>query len=56
MFEQAILPLHKAKSMRYFHEPLTECVLGYLAKNEGALVITILTLLRYWPKVDPHKE
>jgi len=35
---------------------LIEALAEYIKKDSSVIDLTILTILKYWPKTDPYKE
>ncbi|ODV92780.1 hypothetical protein CANCADRAFT_12650, partial [Tortispora caseinolytica NRRL Y-17796] len=53
---RALMPLHKAHSLPVFHAQLSYCVLQFVEKDRTLGKDVVLSLLRYWPKVNSSKE
>ncbi|KAJ1656599.1 serine/threonine-protein phosphatase 2A 56 kDa regulatory subunit delta isoform [Dispira simplex] len=53
---RVLLPLHKAKSLIVYYQPLCYCTLQFLQKDPTLTDKVIQALLRYWPKVNSPKE
>jgi len=50
------IPVHKSRFLQTFHQQLSQCVVYYLEKDESVGDKFILSMLKYWPVVNPSKE
>lgn len=46
---KALIPLHKVKSLAFFHNQLTYCMTQYVEKDPRLAFDIITAILRYWP-------
>ncbi|KAF4656419.1 Serine/threonine-protein phosphatase 2A 56 kDa regulatory subunit delta isoform [Perkinsus chesapeaki] len=54
--EKCLIPLHTARSLNAFYQPLSYCVAQYVEKDSRLAGTVIKGLLRFWPVVSPSKE
>lgn len=53
---RALLPLHKAKNMSWYHQQLSYCVIQFVEKDFTLADIVIKALLKFWPVTNCQKE
>ncbi|CAK9293708.1 unnamed protein product [Gordionus sp. m RMFG-2023] len=53
---RVLLPLHKAKSLCFYHPQLTYCVVQFLEKDSTLTESVVNGLLKFWPKIHSPKE
>ncbi|KAK8545211.1 hypothetical protein V6N13_066503 [Hibiscus sabdariffa] len=53
---QALIPLHKPKSVGAYHQQLTYCVVQFVDKDPKLANSVITGLLKYWPVTNSQKE
>ncbi|XP_071685800.1 serine/threonine protein phosphatase 2A 57 kDa regulatory subunit B' beta isoform-like [Rutidosis leptorrhynchoides] len=52
----ALIPLHKAKFINYYHQQLSYCVVQFVEKDYKLADDVIRGLLKYWPVTNCTKE
>ncbi|TYH12514.1 hypothetical protein ES288_A06G073300v1 [Gossypium darwinii] len=53
---KALIPLHKPKLVRVYHQQLTFCVVQFIDKDQKLADSVIKGLLKYWPVTNSQKE
>ncbi|XP_071732964.1 serine/threonine protein phosphatase 2A 57 kDa regulatory subunit B' beta isoform-like [Rutidosis leptorrhynchoides] len=53
---RALIPLHKAKFINYYHQQLSYCVIQFVEKDYKLADVVIRGLLKYWPVTNCTKE
>ncbi|KAL4575243.1 hypothetical protein LXL04_022085 [Taraxacum kok-saghyz] len=53
---RALIPLHKAKFINYYHQQLSYCVTQFVEKDYKLADSVIRGLLKYWPVTNCGKE
>lgn len=53
---RVLMPLHKVKSLSLYHPQLAYCIVQFLEKDPSLTEDVIMSLLRYWPKINSQKE
>jgi len=53
---QALMPLHKPRSLGLFHAHLSYCVAQFIEKDPSLIEDIFKRLLSYWPHTDTAKE
>ncbi|KAJ9553686.1 hypothetical protein OSB04_017731 [Centaurea solstitialis] len=53
---RALIPLHKAKFINYYHQQLSYCVTQFVEKDYKLADPVIRGLLKYWPITNCNKE
>ncbi|VEL10437.1 unnamed protein product [Protopolystoma xenopodis] len=53
---KVLIPLHKARSLGFFHAQLAYCVVQFLEKDPSLTEQVVLGLLKFWPKTYSQKE
>ncbi|XP_076961065.1 serine/threonine protein phosphatase 2A 57 kDa regulatory subunit B' beta isoform-like [Bidens hawaiensis] len=53
---RALIPLHKAKYINYYHQQLSYCIIQFVEKDYKLADFVIRGLLRYWPVSNCTKE
>jgi len=51
-----IIPLHKNRSVKHYHDQLSYCILHYIDKDPSLCTPVIEGLLKYWPAQSSDKE
>ncbi|KAF4730378.1 Serine/threonine-protein phosphatase 2A 56 kDa regulatory subunit delta isoform [Perkinsus olseni] len=54
--EKCLIPLHTARSLNAFSQPLSYCIAQYVEKDSRLATTVIRGLLRFWPVISPSKE
>lgn len=54
--KRVLIPLHKPRSLSVYHPQLAYCIIQFLEKDQSLSVDVVKGILKYWPKVDSHKE
>ncbi|EER17453.1 Serine/threonine protein phosphatase 2A 57 kDa regulatory subunit B' alpha isoform, putative, partial [Perkinsus marinus ATCC 50983] len=54
--EKSLMPLHTARSLNSFFQPLSYCITQYVEKDPRLATMVIKGLLRFWPATSPSKE
>lgn len=52
----ALLPLHRSKSLPLYHSQLSFCIIQYIQKDKNLTYPIIKKLFKYWPVVNSTKE
>lgn len=50
------MPLHRHKFIAFFRQNLITAVSCYIQKDESLADTAILTVLKYWPLINPANE
>ncbi|KAL7586943.1 serine/threonine protein phosphatase 2A 57 kDa regulatory subunit B' beta isoform [Lactuca sativa] len=53
---RALIPLHKAKFINYYHQQLSYCIIQFVEKDYKLADVVIRGLLKYWPVINCGKE
>lgn len=53
---RTLIPLHKPKSISFYHEQLTHCVVQFVEKDNRLADPVIKGMLKYWPVSNSRKE
>ncbi|PVZ96477.1 hypothetical protein BB558_007652 [Smittium angustum] len=53
---RVLLPLHKAKPMSTYHPQLAYCTVQFIEKDPSLAHPIVISLLKFWPKVNSPKE
>ncbi|EGV64646.1 protein phosphatase 2A regulatory B subunit [Yamadazyma tenuis ATCC 10573] len=53
---RVLMPLHKVKSLSMYHPQLAYCIVQFLEKDPLLTEDVIMSLLRFWPKINSQKE
>ncbi|KAI3734698.1 hypothetical protein L6452_14173 [Arctium lappa] len=53
---RALIPLHKAKFINYYHQQLSYCITQFVEKDYKLADPVIRGLLKYWPVTNCNKE
>lgn len=53
---RALIPLHKAKFINYYHQQLSYCITQFVDKDYKLADVVIRGLLKYWPVTNCGKE
>lgn len=53
---RVLMPLHKVKSIASYHPQLAYCIVQFLEKDPSLTEDVVMSLLRYWPKINSQKE
>ncbi|BAT93735.1 hypothetical protein VIGAN_08026400 [Vigna angularis var. angularis] len=53
---RTLIPLHKPKSLSFYHEQLTHCVVQFVEKDNRLADPVIKGMLKYWPVSNSRKE
>lgn len=53
---RALIPLHKAKFINYYHQQLSYCITQFVEKDYKLADAVIRGLLKYWPVTNCTKE
>ncbi|KAJ1673989.1 serine/threonine-protein phosphatase 2A 56 kDa regulatory subunit delta isoform, partial [Spiromyces aspiralis] len=53
---QVLLPMHKANALVLYHWQLAYCTIQFIEKDKSLAPKIIMSLLKYWPKVNSMKE
>jgi len=56
IFEQCLLPMHRHQNLNQFRQQLVKAMSKFIIKDESLTDQAILSCIKFWPKVDPHKE
>ena len=56
IFNDCLLPLHRSRNLSQFRQQLVKAVTKFILKDQSLAEDAILTCLKYWPLIDPHKE
>mmetsp|Transcript_19411 Transcript_19411/g.42391 ORF Transcript_19411/g.42391 Transcript_19411/m.42391 type:complete len:919 (+) Transcript_19411:13-2769(+) len=56
LLQKVLLPLHKVRSLPYFHFGLQQCIVLYIGKDAGVLCSIVNALLLLWPNSMSAKE
>jgi len=56
IYEQCLLPMHRHRNLSQFRPQLVKAISKFIMKDESLADLAILTLIKYWPLIDPHKE
>ena len=56
MYEQCLLTLHKQHNLGQFRQQLVKAISKFIQKDESLADQAILSCIKYWPRLDPHKE
>ena len=48
--------MHRHRNLNQFRQSLIKAISKFIMKDERLADQAILSCLKYWPKVDPHKE
>ncbi|CAH1451211.1 unnamed protein product [Lactuca virosa] len=52
---RALIPLHKAKFINYYHQQFSYCIIQFFEKDYKLVDIVIRGLLKYWPVTNCGK-
>jgi hypothetical protein len=55
-FHDVLLPLHRNQFLVYFANELFTCVTQFLEKDHQLVLEVFVTILRYWPRLQPQKQ
>lgn len=53
---RALIPLHKPKSIGFYHQQLSYCITQFVEKDQKLADTVIKGLLKYWPITNSQKE
>ncbi|KAL8218278.1 hypothetical protein R6Q57_021651 [Mikania cordata] len=53
---RALIPLHKAKFVSYYHQQLSYCITQFVEKDYRLANVVVRELLKYWPVTNCTKE
>lgn len=53
---KVLIPLHKPKCLKNYHEQLTYCLIRFVEKDSTLAEKVVKGLLKFWPKVCTKKE
>ena len=56
IFTECLLPLHRSSSLSFFRQQLVKTISKFILKEQSLAEDAILTCVKYWPLIDPHKE
>mmetsp|Transcript_63812 Transcript_63812/g.73162 ORF Transcript_63812/g.73162 Transcript_63812/m.73162 type:complete len:578 (+) Transcript_63812:292-2025(+) len=54
--EKSLIPLHRVKSLAFFHQQLVYCMTQFVEKDPRLSEMIINGLIRYWPLCNSAKE
>jgi serine/threonine-protein phosphatase 2A regulatory subunit B' len=53
---RVLIPLHKPKSVGFYHQQLTYCIVQFVEKEPKLTISVIKGLLKYWPVTSSQKQ
>lgn len=56
LFEHCLMPLHRHRHIAFFRQNLIKAVGAFISKDESLIETAILSILKYWPVVNPLNE